>query len=256
MLKVFYFTGTGNCLAVAKQIVKQFNEYELIMINRKLIEEHQVVDTDQCLVIFPAYGYGLPSMVREFFKKIKINSEYLAVLVTYGTKYGAALGQAKSLSKKIGTRIDGYYNVKSVENYVAIFGFPKPEVVEERLNNQVVLVEEIVKSIKEKKVNKLPKYNYLFSNITSAMFRFARRILALFFKVNKNCTKCGICVRLCPAEAICLKTNKIKFKSSKCQHCQRCLNWCPNKAINFFKIKPNSPRYINPDIKINELFNK
>ena len=51
------------------------------------------------------------------------------------------------------------------------------------------------------------------------------------YRTNKNCVKCGKCVRLCPVCNIKIKKNgKIKF-GGKCVMCMRCSMFCPKNAI-------------------------
>ncbi|MDR0854782.1 MAG: 4Fe-4S binding protein, partial [Christensenellaceae bacterium] len=88
----------------------------------------------------------------------------------------------------------------------------------------------------------------------SLMFRAFRPLLPKLYKVSAQCTGCGICVRVCPAKAICLKADgKPKF-GGKCEVCQACLNACPQKAVTFARLKGNTRHYRHPDIKLTDLF--
>lgn len=52
-----------------------------------------------------------------------------------------------------------------------------------------------------------------------------------FYKVNKNCVHCGLCVKACPVKNISVNKNgKIKF-GGKCMMCMRCSMNCPKNAI-------------------------
>jgi len=48
--------------------------------------------------------------------------------------------------------------------------------------------------------------------------------------IEKKCTKCELCVRVCPYFAIELK-DKITFDSDKCFGCGLCISKCPTKAL-------------------------
>ena len=63
-MTIFYFTGTGNSLAVAKGIAGD---------SGKLISIPQVIDSctteykDDCIgIVFPVYGFRAPFMVTDF----------------------------------------------------------------------------------------------------------------------------------------------------------------------------------------------
>lgn len=51
----------------------------------------------------------------------------------------------------------------------------------------------------------------------------------LMFLAHK-CTHCQQCVSHCPAGAIFLEDNQVRFASSTCKQCFTCMSVCPNKA--------------------------
>jgi len=51
-------------------------------------------------------------------------------------------------------------------------------------------------------------------------------------KVDKeNCTGCGVCIDVCPAEAIKIE-NDIAAISDDCSECGVCVSECPNDALS------------------------
>ncbi len=48
-----------------------------------------------------------------------------------------------------------------------------------------------------------------------------------------KCTDCGVCVPLCPVQALVVdeKTKKITFFEDKCIACELCVKICPNRAM-------------------------
>jgi ferredoxin len=48
-----------------------------------------------------------------------------------------------------------------------------------------------------------------------------------------KCTDCGVCVPLCPVQALVVdeKTKKIVFHEDKCIACELCVKICPNRAM-------------------------
>jgi len=49
-------------------------------------------------------------------------------------------------------------------------------------------------------------------------------------KIHKNCTTCGLCVKICPMKNLETTDNQITHKNN-CTTCYRCVNRCPHKAI-------------------------
>ena len=48
----------------------------------------------------------------------------------------------------------------------------------------------------------------------------------------EKCTGCGLCVDVCPVEAITLEGDKAKVDEDKCTECGQCVEECPNEAIS------------------------
>lgn len=52
-------------------------------------------------------------------------------------------------------------------------------------------------------------------------------------KVNPDlCTGCGICMDVCPTNAIVLKDDKAFIVDDLCRNCKECVRVCPSEAIN------------------------
>ena len=49
---------------------------------------------------------------------------------------------------------------------------------------------------------------------------------------QEKCTGCGLCVEVCPVEAISMENDKAKIDVEKCVDCGRCVEECPNEAIS------------------------
>lgn len=48
---------------------------------------------------------------------------------------------------------------------------------------------------------------------------------------KEKCSKCGICVKLCPINNIKMEENEYPENLMHCQYCLRCTSFCPKKAI-------------------------
>lgn len=72
---VFYFTGTGNSLYVAKQL-----EGSPISIPQVMRQENMAFAADAIGVVAPVYGHEVPPMVKEFLKKATFQTEYFYMI--------------------------------------------------------------------------------------------------------------------------------------------------------------------------------
>ena len=57
-----------------------------------------------------------------------------------------------------------------------------------------------------------------------------------------KCVGCGICVKICPVNAISMKNGKAIIDQKKCIHCKKCRPICPVKAIKHNSTNPNATR--------------
>ena len=48
----------------------------------------------------------------------------------------------------------------------------------------------------------------------------------------QKCTGCGVCVEVCPVEAISLNNDKAVINEKTCTECSLCVDECPNDAIS------------------------
>lgn len=50
---------------------------------------------------------------------------------------------------------------------------------------------------------------------------------------EKQCTHCGVCVPICPVDALVVdkETRKVNFDKDKCIACELCIKVCPTRAM-------------------------
>jgi flavodoxin len=70
---IFYFSGTGNSLIVAKTIVKELGNSEIVSMAKS--EKYSFTKPyDTIGFIYPTYYWRLPKKVAAFIKNIEFNS--------------------------------------------------------------------------------------------------------------------------------------------------------------------------------------
>ena len=76
--KIYYFTGTGNSLFIAKEIASKLENAEILPIPKALNEESDI-SGDKIGIIAPVYMYRFPHAVIRFAQKIKSAAYVFAV---------------------------------------------------------------------------------------------------------------------------------------------------------------------------------
>ena len=77
---ILYFTGTGNCLYVARQLGGKNSE--LLSIPQLMKQNDIEIEADEIGIVYPIYGHMPPNMVRQFIKKAKLKADYKFAVLT------------------------------------------------------------------------------------------------------------------------------------------------------------------------------
>ena len=252
LIKICYFSGTGNTLWSAKKIAAASGEKcELVNIGVEAEKSEIIIDADAVVLLLPAYAYGAPLIVSKFVKKAVFKAKYIAAFVTYGTSPGGTLAGICRILRRKGIKPDYFGRIPAVENYIAIFGAPKEKTTQKRLQMQKATTEEAIRCIAERRKNSIFTFRPA-SAFVSALFSLGAKIFYKMYKVTDECDGCKVCEEVCPVSAITMSDGRPVF-NGKCEHCNGCLNWCPKRAIQFGRLKPNIPRYHHPEIGIPEI---
>ncbi|MDR2020163.1 MAG: EFR1 family ferrodoxin [Treponema sp.] len=253
MTKIFYFSGTGNTLWSAKRIAETLDgACEMFNIGVVMQKPATTIEADRVILLFPAYAYQAPLLVRRFFIRSEFRSPYIAALTTYGTDPGGALAEVSRIFKRKNTPVSYFASIPCVENYIPIFGPQSEETKRRRLALQTEATEAIAQAILGGRTNSVWPLRP-FSMGISSLFRLSKSLFVKIFEVKAACNGCGLCVRVCPAANIAIAGGTPVFLA-RCEQCQACLNWCPLRAIGYLRFKPDTCQYHHPQVAVSEMY--
>ncbi|MDR0709579.1 MAG: EFR1 family ferrodoxin [Spirochaetaceae bacterium] len=253
MTKIFYFSGTGNTLWSAKKIAETLDGVcELFNIGVLMRKPAETIEADRVILLFPAYAYQAPLLVRRFFIRSEFRSPYIAALTTFGTNPGGSLAEVYRIFRRKKTLVSYFAAIPCVENYIPVFGPPSEETKQRRLDLQKNATEKIAGDILRRNTNSVWPWR-LFSMCISSLFRLTCPFLGKGFKVKAACNGCGICAGICPAANITMEGERPLF-SSRCEQCQACLNWCPRRAIEYIRYDSDTVQYHHPGVEVSEMY--
>lgn len=281
--EIYYFSGTGNSLAVAMDIAKKLRG-EMIPIASVMDEERITPDADVIGIVFPTYYEpygGVPLIVRRFIRKLEnIESKYIFAICTYGSASVLALKYLDKIIKSRGSKLAAGFSVNmpnnmagpkinSTQNQEKMFSVWKEniEVICEHVNarkegkfdtpNVLVgrayfliklIVAPLIFLFKPLTLMHLKKYSDSSGKSYEELLPFMDRS----FHINKKCTGCGNCSRICPVNNIKIVDNRPQWQHH-CEFCLACFHWCPKGAITSSELK-NTVRYHHPDVEISDMW--
>lgn len=259
---MYYFTGTGNTLEAARRIAKGIGDCELLEIAATIAEMKRsgiseiAVDSnvERVGIAFPVYYYGLPAIVHDFFRALRVSGNpYAYCVATRGGSSGyGSFAQALMHLKKNGKNLDAGFSVLMPENYPVLYNPTDVETTRKMLEAATGEIDGIAAAVAEKRPFREGWQNPLAATLVSrpvnAWFVSGVRASDREFTASGSCVSCGKCVRACSVGNISLEGGKPVWHG-RCEQCFGCYNACPARAIDFGKSTIGKRQYLNPVMK-------
>ncbi|AXV40299.1 EFR1 family ferrodoxin [Methanobacterium sp. BAmetb5] len=253
-VEIYYFSGTGNSLHVARELKKRIPDTELIPLIRLLDKETIEISADTVGFVFPIHMAMSPGPVRKFIDKLDLKSaEYIFAIATrFGTPHRAFIDVENRLKKK-GKLLDSFFSVNMASNDPKFDDWH--EATEEEIadldvevQNSLDLIQKIIlnKEQSRKKDTTFTSDMPAFS-IISVFLPFLNRFYSVQFYSDSKCVSCGTCEKVCLSEKIKLINEEPLWqKEIPCFSCYACINYCPQQAIQI-----KSPRFLKTYTEVN-----
>jgi len=258
---IYYFSGTGNSLHIAKCLKEKLNECELIPIAGLMKQSSISATAEKVCFVFPIYTWALPKLVYDFVEKIDLsNTKYIFAIATMGGFSKQYVEQAlNKLLKPKNKELDAALNIRVFSNYIVanrINPLPSKIKQEKRIKNAELKLKKIVEIIRHNKKKKTKK-GAIYTKMKGSYEYFLKTVNKSDEKYysDEKCNGCGICQQICPVDNIKLLNDKPEWQH-KCQLCLGCLHYCPQEAIQYGKNSLNRERYNHPNITIKDLINQ
>jgi ferredoxin/flavodoxin len=257
---IYYFSGTGNTLAIARQLAAELGNTELIAIPMVMDQPEIVADAEAVGIAFPVYYLTMPGLVREFVQKLRFTgSPNIFGIATCGERPGHALFNLKSILEEKGTMLSAGFVLVMPENYIGpvdLMGDAPHR--QEKYAGAKNRMPAIASAIRDRQ-NSVPEgSNSLFlrfgsclsSTIMTSVYNTPRRLHA-----TAACNRCGTCGRICPTNNITV-TNDAVIWGKNCTQCYACIHWCPQSAIEIGSRTAGKPRYHHPDVTLRDMLDQ
>jgi ferredoxin len=254
-VKLIYFSGTGNSLALTRMIASKMPGAEIIPAITLLNQPGLTMRADSVGFLFPVYYLDVPEIMKGIMLKMDIAQvEYIFSAATCGGDSGNSFHTLNRILQAKGKRLHLGVEVPIGDNSI-VYTTPK-SVLDERIARLDELSADIARRVSARETDDQPA---AFNTGSAVMKQVYRVALNGYYQIGRKsviserCTACGLCARVCPAGNIHIVDWKVTWQD-QCESCFACLNWCPRQAIRFGKIEmTHRTQYRFPGMKAGDV---
>ncbi|NYB52266.1 MAG: 4Fe-4S ferredoxin [Methanobacteriaceae archaeon] len=239
IIDFYYFSGTGNTLLVVKKMQETFQE-KGITVNLYKIEESNPADLNLNHTIglgFPIAELSTYHFVWKFIRALpdtNLSTEIFMVDTLAGFS-GGIVGPVRAIVQNKGYNPLGAKEIVMPPN---IFYIQDEKTCQDKIQKGLHEAGEYALEILNGKSEwgRVPVisdavYYASLAGLKLTQSNLNQKLLHLETR-NKECRKCGICVKLCPVDNIKMNEGEYPQHGFNCAYCLRCTSLCPRSAIS------------------------
>ena len=129
MHKIYWFSGTGNTLYVAREFAKSFPDAQLLSIASLDRAEDVVLGSEMTGIFFPAYCMGIPHIMEQFLARVVPQEngnggKYIYAVCTSGINPGGALPMIEDTLAEKKINLNACFHIRMPSNYIPLSNPP------------------------------------------------------------------------------------------------------------------------------------
>lgn len=249
---IIYFSGTGNSLAISRQLAEKLNENVVPLgqaVNLDLTQEHRIG------LVFPCYWFNAPRAVTELVPRLRLSKEaYVFVVIPCGAQAGNAVWRVRRILASQGVDVAYSHKIRVPDCSAVGFGRnPNDQIW--KFNRYAGRLEQIAADI----AAGVHRRHFAWWGAAGALCAIPavqRRTLPMLTPMvnSDRCVGCGICTEVCPQGNIALADNGKALCGSNCTQCLACVHFCPQQAVELnHKPTPKAHQYHHPKVTVGDM---
>jgi len=270
--EIYYFSGTGNSLHVARELQQRIPDAKLVPVVHLLGEAVIETQAETVGFVFPIHLTTLPVPMREFVKKLEpASAEYIFAVGTRVGTFCLADIALESILKQKGKRLDAYFILNMAVNtptglvpgqgdkdWVDKISAEKVRALDAAVEDRLDTIQSIIVDRVANPEDDSPRRGPLLKSLLSVLLAFTEKSTGgteIPYYADSSCTGCGICEKVCPSNKIQLVDGKpVWQKDVQCYYCYACFNYCPTQSILVGKkYTQKDGRYSHPGITAKDI---
>ncbi|MBD5192819.1 MAG: 4Fe-4S binding protein [Bacteroidales bacterium] len=258
---IIYFSGTGNSRHVALTLGQELRDSSVVELTGDFLRFPELLrlesgEGQRVIWVFPTYSWGVPPVMVDVIKKIKIDGGEWAdhyLVTTCGDDIGKCHQQWRELISARWWKPIATFSVQMPNTYVCMKGFDvdSQQVAEGKIHESSLRVRSIADFIRQR---------FEIDDVVEGRWpKIKSRFIYPYFKKHymspegfrvreDACVSCGRCARECPMDNIELK-GKFPVWGAGCAFCLRCYHGCPAHAIEYGQTTEGKGQYLFPGKK-------
>lgn len=235
-VNIYWFSGTGNSLIIALECKRSFQDHghPVRCIPIETCDPSAVKGHGLTGFVVPVAGQSTYPFIWEFFNQLPdVNAAPCFFADSMAMYSGGILGPLKTLLKRKG------YRPIAAREFIMPNNLLRKEAKPETEARMILKAKNEVRTFCEQILQGKGRWWDIpvYSRIMNCGFRY-RFVVNAFKKIfgyhidPGRCTRCGICVKLCPENSLSIQDDQIVPRhDNTCSLCHRCFAYCPEGAI-------------------------
>ncbi|MFX4260737.1 EFR1 family ferrodoxin [Pelotomaculum propionicicum] len=228
------FSPTGTTKQIIETIAESIPyEKQVIDFTAKRIRENKFnsIKGDVAIIGSPVYYGKVPNEVRDFFSKVHVDNIHAVLVVVYGNReYEDALKELYDVTCAAGfipvacAVFIGEHSYSSDKLPIAQGRPDKTDLEKAKLFGTAV----------QEKLDILINYDNTHKISIPGSSEYKNRTIPRHpvapVTIEGQCTLCGMCIDICPVEAVSISENTVITSMDSCMLCFACVKKCPASA--------------------------